>query len=64
MKKDVVYMKVTNDKYELPIYVCDSIDELSEKTNVKKASLRTAIYKAKVSKTKKCIYQQVRLEDE
>lgn len=64
MKKDVVYMKVTNDKYELPIYVCDSINELSKKTNVKQSSLRMAIYQSKKSKNKKCIYQQVRLEDE
>ena len=31
--KNVLYMAVTPDKYELPLYVADSVKELAEKFN-------------------------------
>ena len=41
-----LYMLVGNDKYELPICVCDSVEELSDMTNVSVADINDMINKA------------------
>lgn len=41
--KKVLYMKVTNDKYELPLCVCDSVTELSHKTGYPKSSIHSML---------------------
>lgn len=41
------YMLVTEDKYELPIAVAESIEELAEITGVSTTSIRGAIWRAK-----------------
>lgn len=38
-----LYMMVTNDIYELPLGVYDSLDEMAEKQGIKKAYIKTAI---------------------
>lgn len=38
-----LYMATTADKYELPLYVCDSAGELAEKFNTSKRAVQTAI---------------------
>lgn len=41
--KDAVYMVVTADRYELPIFVCDNITELSKLIGVRKATISSRI---------------------
>ena len=38
-----LFLAVTPDEYELPLYVADSIDELSEKYNQSKDSIYSLI---------------------
>lgn len=41
--KNAVYLVVTADKFELPIFVCDNIAELSRLIGVKKETIFTRI---------------------
>ena len=41
------YMKVTNDKYELPIAIADSAEELAEKCGTTKGVVYTSVTKSK-----------------
>lgn len=41
MKK--LYMMITKDKYELPLGVYESLDELSEKQKVPKSYVKTSL---------------------
>lgn len=47
MAKQYLYMLVTHDKYELPLYVCDTIQELSAYVGLKPNHVSSAISKAK-----------------
>ncbi len=38
-----LYLTVTKDKYELPIGVYDSLDEMAEKQGVSKSYIKTSI---------------------
>lgn len=38
-----LYIKHTNDKYELPILVTDSVKEMSEKTGRTRSSISTMV---------------------
>jgi len=42
MKKKYLWLYVTPDKYELPIYVCDTAKELAEKRGVTISTVKTA----------------------
>ena len=57
-----VYMVVTNDPYELPIAIADTIEELSKMIGVKPNAISSAMSKAK-KKGFKSIYKKVMLED-
>lgn len=50
MLQDVVYMAVSADKYELPIYVADTVKELSELTNIKRRTISKYISMKQVVK--------------
>lgn len=39
MKKIAIYMLVTRDRYQLPTFVTESIDEIAEKAGVKKDTI-------------------------
>lgn len=43
MKKDLVWMKVTNDKFELPVAVADTCKELATMLGVSENSIRCAL---------------------
>lgn len=64
MKKEKVYMKVTRDKFELPICVATSVEELSRKTNDSRTKIRNTIKNSKRRGAKKCIYQEIEIENE
>lgn len=57
-----LWLKVTNDKYELPIYVCDTAKELAELCGVKTNSLYSNIGKYKAGKLASCRYRVVEIE--
>ena len=57
-----IWMKVTNDKYELPLVIADSSRELAKKLGLSKDSVSSAISKAKRRGTKSQ-YVKVELEE-
>ena len=59
-----VYMMVTRDKYELPVYVADTLEKLSEMANVRVNTIAAVISRYKHGKTGSCIYRKVELEED
>lgn len=57
-----VYMEITLDKYELPVAVADSINELAALVNVKHTSIRVLMSRAK-QRGGRCKYIKVELEE-
>ena len=57
-----VYMLVTEDKYELPLMVTDTAQEMARKLGLCKDSVASAICKAKKD-GRKCKYVRVELDD-
>ena len=43
----IIWMKVTNDEYELPVVVANSRAELARKLGIKPNTIATAIHRAK-----------------
>ena len=62
-KDNIIFMQVTNDKYEFPVVVADTLAELSAKTNAPSTSISSQISRAKRLGTT-CIYKKIVLEDE
>lgn len=64
MRNDVLYMAVTNDKYELPVYITDSAGELAELLGVKKKTIIEVISRGsddrkKIKRKKDYLYKKV-----
>ena len=59
-----VVMAVTNDKYELPIAVADTANELGRMLGIKGSSIRTALYKVETGVLKSSSYKKVYIDDE
>lgn len=55
-----VYLLVDNDKYELPICVCDSVEELSDITGDSVGYINDMIHKAE-DREGSCKYLRVRI---
>lgn len=60
-RKKYVYLYVTKDKFELPIIVADSLEELASKCGVTKHAISTGIYHEKKF-GKKSRYKRVERE--
>lgn len=58
-----LYMKVTNDEYELPVAVADSSKELAEMVGTTRNAILSAISHGKTDKYKR-VYIKVEFEDE
>lgn len=60
-----VWMKVTDDKYELPLIIADTCSELACKCGVQEGSIRRYIHHHKAGDTKKqrSIYHKVVIEE-
>lgn len=58
-----IWMSVSRDKYEYPIHMAESIEELAELCGVKVNSIRSYMSHAKRTGTH-CKYVVVELEDE
>lgn len=56
-------MKVSNDKYELPLIVADSVVELADKLGVKQTNISSAISHA-IKRGSKSQYVKVEITDE
>lgn len=62
-KKNVVYMEITKDKYELPVAVADTYKELGEMSGVAPWTICNAIRYSFINGSK-CKYVKVILDDE
>lgn len=60
MKK--VYMLITQDKYELPLAVADTSEELSKMLGLSSSAVASSICRAKQS-GRKCRYIEVRIDE-
>lgn len=58
-----VYMKVTKDKYELPVAVADSAKELAEICGTSRTNILSAIIHAK-QRGQNSVYKKVEVDDE
>lgn len=58
-----LWMKVSMDKYELPLIVCDSAAELARRIGVPQVNIRSAISKAK-RRGYRCKYVKVAIDEE
>ena len=59
----ILYMKVTKDKYELPIAVAGTIRELAMMLGIRESSVNHQFYRQKKYGTK-CGYVKVEIDDE
>lgn len=58
-----LWMKVTRDKYELPLVVEDSGAKLARKLGIPENQIYNTMSKAKKKNQKRCIFVKVDLED-
>lgn len=63
MKKRI-WMKVTSDKYQIPLAVADSAEELAMMCHVKRGSVYSAAKEWRDGKRKNASYIAVIMEDE
>lgn len=54
-----MYMRVTTDEYELPIYTAMSVQELAQKCKVKPQSIKEYLSRYYNGKVKNCPYRKV-----
>lgn len=64
MGQDHVYMQITNDKYELPLAVADTVEELAQMRGVKKDSIYSIMSHFRHGKNNKCQYIKVVFDGE
>ena len=59
-----LWMKVTNDEYELPLAVADTMAELARMTGIKPESLYSIISRDRHGKKHTYSYREVVIDDE
>ena len=59
-----LYMKVTRDKFELPLCVCSSVTELAARLGVKPHSIWKSLRRARVKGCKYPSYRVVEIEED
>lgn len=59
-----LWMKVTDDEYELPIAIGDSAKELAARVGVTENVVHTLVYRKRKGINKSSIYVKVEIEDE
>ena len=64
MKRNVVYLKVSHDKYELPLAVADSVKELSRICGVPENNISSLISKYEHGAMKWTSYRKVVIPDD
>ena len=56
-----VYMKVTRDRYELPIAIADSVVELARITGSNVVTIRSALCHQRSGRNKNSVYQEIEI---
>lgn len=59
-----LWLAVTRDEFEFPIYIADSAEELAELTGKATNTIRSMASKYKKGKVKFSRYRRVKLDDE
>lgn len=59
-----LYLVVTPDKYELPVAVADSLDELANMTGIPKSNISYAICRNRSGKTIGIKFLKIKCEEE
>ena len=59
----VLYMEITKDKFELPLAVADSVEELAKLRNVSRYTIYRSISDVNVGKKKKSKYLKIKIEE-
>lgn len=59
-----IWMKVTKDKYEFPVAIADSSEELGRIVGVKASTIRSAVCGLKDGTRKRSQYRKVVVEEE
>lgn len=59
----ILYIKVTKDKFELPVAVADSVIELAEMTGTTKNTIYSTMSHLKEGRIKWSAYQKVEVEE-
>lgn len=62
-QKKKVYILKTHDKYELPLGVYDSLDDLATAAGKKKSSIASSISHTKNGTKSFCKYERVEIEE-
>lgn len=57
-----IYMMVSNDKYELPILIADTVQELADMAGVSRKTISTHISRSKKGQVKKIRYLRIKKE--
>lgn len=64
MKQQYIWMKVTRDKYELPVAVADTAVELARIVGTTKNAVVSSVSHLEHGRKRYCSYVRIRLEDE
>lgn len=59
-----IWMKVTKDKYELPVAVADSPMELARILGISSNTINSSISHVKTGKIKTSVFKKVEVDDE
>ena len=59
-----LYLRVTKDKYELPVAVADSPRELAQMIGVSRDTILSSLSHVKAGQIRNSIYKLVEVEDE
>lgn len=60
--QECFYMKVTNDEFELPLVIADSVVELAARTGTTPNTISSSIFHAK-ERGSRCVYVKVPIAD-
>lgn len=58
--KEYIYMLVTDDKYELPVYIADTAQELADLAGTSKGCVHSSVNRWEKGKVKKTRYIRIR----
>ena len=64
MKQRCLYLKVTQDKYEFPLFVSEGAKELAEHEGVKVNTIYSSISHYERGDTKSAPYRRVEIEED
>ena len=56
-------MRVSDDKYELPEIIADTVEELAEKCGVHIGTIARCVHNYQIGKNKHSIYMRIKVED-